>query len=297
MARGRGHSTPQDEENKKIISSNLNKLLSDTNTKKIDIHRATEIPVSTLTGYFQAQTLPNAGNLQKLADFFGVYKSDIDPRFADDSTIKIVSSNNEPLIEETVETMKKLEEPRQKIVLDTAKIQLTEQEKVIEEAKKRERKILGLNSKPIDITKIPGYMPYEPDKMGTAPILGEIAAGYNIMAEENFDGMMPVSAEYAGRDDVFWLNIKGKSMESLIHDGSFGLFECSDDIYDGRIGAVMAEDGDWITVKRIYHNLDENGYLLGLTLVPENDECPTIEINEYNPGKIIGTLLEVKQYF
>lgn len=202
-----------------------------------------------------------------------------------------------PIVEEITKISSKLEEPRQKIVLDTAKTQLTEQEKVIEEAKKQERKILGLDSKPIDITKIPGYMPYEPDKMGTAPILGEIAAGYNIMAEENFDGMMAVSPEYAGRDDVFWLGIRGKSMESLIHDGSFGLFECSDDIYDGRIGAVMAEDGEWITVKRIYHNIDENGYLLGLTLVPENDECPTIEINEYNPGKIIGTLLEVKQYF
>lgn len=190
-----------------------------------------------------------------------------------------------------------LEEPRQKIVLDTASSQLKEQKEIIENAKNRERKILGLDSKPIDITKVPGYMPYEPDKMGTAPILGEIAAGYNIMAEENFDGMMPVSAEYAGRDDVFWLNIKGKSMESLIHDGSFGLFEHSDDIYDGRIGAVMSEDGDWITVKRIYHNYDENGYILGLTLVPENEECKTIEINEYNPGKIIGTLLEVKQFF
>lgn len=125
MARGRGHSTPQDEENKKIISSNLNQLLSDTNTKKIDIHRATEIPVSTLTGYFQAQTLPNAGNLQKLADFFGVFKSDIDPRFADDTVIKNLPT---PIVEEISKISSKLEEPRQKIVLDTANTQLKEQE-------------------------------------------------------------------------------------------------------------------------------------------------------------------------
>ena len=117
------------------------------------------------------------------------------------------------------------------------------------------------------------------------------------MAEENFDGMMPVSAEYAGRDDVFWLNIKGKSMETLIHDGMFGLFEHSSDISDGKIGAVMAEDGSWVTVKRVFHDVDQNGYLKNLILVPENESFDKIIVNEYNPARVIGRLLEVKQFF
>lgn len=277
--------------NKEIMAENLQRYMNKYGLDRNDIAEIAGVSYFTVRDWLVARTYPRIDKIERLANHWNISKADL------------VEPESErpkpptPIVEEITKISSKLEEPRQKIVLDTAKIQLTEQEKVIAEAKKRERKILGLDSKPIDITKLPGYMPYEPDKMGTAPILGEIAAGYNIMAEENFDGMMPVSAEYAGRDDVFWLNIKGQSMESLIHDGSFGLFECSDDIYDGRIGAVMSEDGDWITVKRIYHNLDENGYLLGLTLVPENDECPTIEINEYNPGKIIGTLLEVKQYF
>lgn len=277
--------------NKEIMAENLQRYMNKYGLDRNDIAEIAGVSYFTVRDWLVARTYPRIDKIERLANHWNISKADL------------VEPESErpkpptPIVEEITKISSKLEEPRQKIVLDTAKIQLTEQEKVIAEAKKRERKVLGLDSKPIDITKLPGYMPYEPDKMGTAPILGEIAAGYNIMAEENFDGMMPVSAEYAGRDDVFWLNIRGQSMESLIHDGSFGLFECSDDIYDGRIGAVMAEDGDWITVKRIYHNLDENGYLLGLTLVPENDECPTIEINEYNPGKIIGTLLEVKQYF
>ncbi|WP_285022621.1 helix-turn-helix domain-containing protein [Lactococcus garvieae] len=277
--------------NKEIMAENLQRYMNKYGLDRNDIAEIAGVSYFTVRDWLVARTYPRIDKIERLANHWNISKADL------------VEPESErpkpptPIVEEITKISSKLEEPRQKIVLDTAKIQLTEQEKVIAEAKKRERKILGLDSKPIDITKLPGYMPYEPDKMGTAPILGEIAAGYNIMAEENFDGMMPVSAEYAGRDDVFWLNIRGQSMESLIHDGSFGLFECSDDIYDGRIGAVMAEDGDWITVKRIYHNLDENGYLLGLTLVPENDECPTIEINEYNPGRIIGTLLEVKQYF
>lgn len=296
---GRGTLTPQEEELKRIVSNNIKLIIEREGVSQAEFARRAKIPPTTLSGYVKGVTRPNAGNIQKISDTFGVPKADIDPSYKKGYTLEEWEQKQKTssTLSEINRISSQLEEPRQQKVLDTAKLQLTEQEKAIEEAKKRERKILGLDSKPIDITKIPGYMPYEPDKMGTAPILGEIAAGYDIMAEENFEGMMPVSAEYAGRDDVFWLNIKGSSMESLIHDGTFGLFECSDDIYDGRIGAVMSEDGEWITVKRIYHNYDENGYLLGLTLVPENDECPTIEINEYNPGKIIGTLLEVKQYF
>lgn len=243
---------------------------------------------SAISNYEQGTRIPKRDFLFRVANSLNI---SIDEFFPNQNGT--VSST----LAEITKISSQLEQPRQQIVLDTANNQLIEQNNELENAEARERKILSLDSKPIDITKIPGYMPYESDKLGTAPILGDIAAGYNIMAEENFDGMIPVGPEYAGRDDIFWLNIRGQSMESLIHDGTLGLFEHSEDIHDGRIGAVMSENGDWITVKRIYHNYDENGYLLGLTLVPENEECDTIIINEYNPGRIIGRLLEVKQYF
>ncbi|MDR0299152.1 MAG: helix-turn-helix transcriptional regulator [Streptococcaceae bacterium] len=81
---GRGNSTPQDEENKKIIAAKINQLLLAQNKKKIELHRATGIPVSTITGYVQAKTLPNPENLEKISTFFEVKKSAIDPRFSKD---------------------------------------------------------------------------------------------------------------------------------------------------------------------------------------------------------------------
>lgn len=80
--------TPKDIEYKKLISSRLQSLLSRNNTKQVDIHKATGIPASTLTGYFKGTTLPSPGNVQKLADFFGVVKSDIDPRFETETESK-----------------------------------------------------------------------------------------------------------------------------------------------------------------------------------------------------------------
>ena len=223
---------------------------------------------TTITKWESGDNFPKAKDIKRLSEIFDV-SSDYLLGLSNETGSKISRISS------------KLNEPRQKIVLNTATVQLSEQNK----------------PKVIDITKVPGYIPYDSENMGMAPILGDIAAGYNIMAEENFDGMMPVSAEYAGRDDVFWLNIKGKSMETLIHDGMFGLFEHSSDINDGKIGAVMAEDGSWVTVKRVFHDVDQNGYLKNLILVPENESFDKIIVNEYNPARVIGRLLEVKQFF
>ena len=73
--------TPQDKEYKKVISATLNELLQLSGKKQIDITRQTGIPASTLTGYFKGTRLPSPVNVQKLADFFNVLKSDVDPRF------------------------------------------------------------------------------------------------------------------------------------------------------------------------------------------------------------------------
>ena len=112
--------TPQDKEYKKIISSRLNDLLSKSGRKQIDITRAVGIPASTLTGYFKGTRLPSPKNVEKLAEYFNVDKSDIDPRFtsaapdedrktadlADDDTI--FTFEGKPIPEQDLEYMKRL---------------------------------------------------------------------------------------------------------------------------------------------------------------------------------------------
>lgn len=121
---GRAKLTPREESLKPIIAGNIKKYLDEFNKKPADLQRGTGIAQSTISDYTSGKTLVNPGNVEKIASFFGVLKSDIDPRFSDEW----VNENEFPIIEQTVETMKKLEEPRQKIVLDTASSQLKEQE-------------------------------------------------------------------------------------------------------------------------------------------------------------------------
>ena len=73
--------SPQDLKNREFFSENLNRIMKEKNIRQIDLHNALGIPKSTLTGYVKGRSMPTAGNLQKLADFLHVKKSDLDPRF------------------------------------------------------------------------------------------------------------------------------------------------------------------------------------------------------------------------
>lgn len=196
--------------------------------------------------------------------------------------------NVSPAIEKTVETMKKLDEPRQQVVLDTATFQLKEQKAV-----KREKQMLPFKKMQLD--KINNLVPYDHDQEGFAPVIGEIAAGTPIFSEQNFEGMRPVYGKYAGRDDVFWLHVKGDSMESEIHDGSFALILLSPDIDDGAIGAVRFTDDNSATLKCVHYEYDDAGYIKRIRLEPLNPKYPIQYADESNPAEIAGRLVKVEQ--
>ena len=125
MARGRGKLTPQDKEDMKVFSTNLNAILSDRNCKQVELSRATGIPASTLTGYVKGTSLPIPGNVQKIADYFGVLKSTLDPRFAsEDSSIEVTPP---PITSPIQSIYDQLAPPRQGKVLTFAERQLDEQ--------------------------------------------------------------------------------------------------------------------------------------------------------------------------
>ncbi len=132
---GRAKLTPREESLKPIIATNIKKYLDEFNKKPADLQRGTGIAQSTISDYTSGKTLVNPGNVEKIASFFGILKSDIDPRFSDEW----VNENEFPIIEKTISAMKQLEEPRQKIVLDTASSQLEEQ-------KKEQKKVVSIKA-------------------------------------------------------------------------------------------------------------------------------------------------------
>lgn len=94
---------------------------------------------------------------------------------------------------------------------------------------------------------------------GAVPLVGEIACGTPITAEENLEGKVDLPE---GVRADFALRCKGNSMVPLFHDGDLVLIRQQDDADDGKIAAVLI--GNEATLKRI-HRIHG-----GLMLLPEN---------------------------
>lgn len=74
-------STNFDKEIRSQVAANLISLLRKKGWTKSDLSKETEISPSTLSGYFNKKYNITSGNLQRIADAFGVEKGDIDPRY------------------------------------------------------------------------------------------------------------------------------------------------------------------------------------------------------------------------
>ena len=119
-------------------------------------------------------------------------------------------------------------------------------------------------------------------EMVNVPVVGRVAAGQPILAEENIESYFPVPAEFIPRSGAFMLTVKGESMINA------GIFE-NDRLLVKRQNT--AENGDMIvaliddsaTVKTYYK---EDGYY---RLQPENDAMEPIIVEQMDVlGKVIG---------
>jgi len=257
MARGRGKLTPQDKEDMKVFSANLNAILSDRNCKQVELSRATGIPASTLTGYVKGTSLPIPGNVQKIADYFGVLKSTLDPRFAsEDSSIEIT-----PTTSPIQSIYDQLEPPRQGKVLTYAESQLKEQ-----------------NNKVITIEeKLFEYRVFEKLSAGT---------GFSYFNDGNYDTVF--YDKDLDHDFASW--VFGDSMEPKYMNGEVVLIKETGFDYDGAIYAV---DWDGQTyIKKVYKEKDG----LRLVSINNKYKDKFAPYNE-DPriiGKIVGNFMPIE---
>lgn len=113
------------------------------------------------------------------------------------------------------------------------------------------------------------------------PIIGQIACGEPILAQENLEGY----ANVANIRCDFALRCAGDSMAPTFLDGDLVLLRSQADVDDGQIAAVVIE-GE-ATLKRVQHIQD------GLLLIPENHAYKAIQITltEASDVQIVGLAL------
>lgn len=114
------------------------------------------------------------------------------------------------------------------------------------------------------------------------PIIGSVAAGQPLLAQEYIEDYFPIPMEYMPNNQTFMLRVKGESMINVgIFDGDYVLVEEASTARNGELVVALVEDG--ATVKTFYK---EDGYY---RLQPENDSMePIIVADATILGKVIG---------
>ena len=126
------------------------------------------------------------------------------------------------------------------------------------------------------------------------PLLGTVKAGYDYLAQENWEGTIDIKEELAKTGEFFALRIKGNSMFETLWDGDIVAVKKQDFAKDGDI-AVVIINGDEATVKKI-RILDNGIKLMPLNrrINPETQEPYYEDITftkkeiETKPVKIVG---------
>ena len=120
----------------------------------------------------------------------------------------------------------------------------------------------------------PGFEPMP--AMDVVPLVGRIACGIPIMAEENIEQMVCVPSRW---HSTFTLTCKGDSMEPRIHDGDLVAIRSQPEVENGEIAAVRI--GEEATLKHVY--LHENF----IELRPENPAFGSIILNREDMNTVV----------
>ncbi|HET6381889.1 MAG TPA: transcriptional repressor LexA [Armatimonadota bacterium] len=130
-------------------------------------------------------------------------------------------------------------------------------------------------------------LPMRPGDFISVPLVGQVAAGTPILADENIEQYYPLPKMLVGDDEIFMLEIKGDSMiDAGIHERDLVVVRSQPTANDGEI--VVARLGEEATVKRFFREKDR------IRLQPENTTMEPIYTRE---AEILGrVVLAIKRF-
>ena len=125
-------------------------------------------------------------------------------------------------------------------------------------------------------------------EMVQVPILGRVAAGEPLLAEQNIEEYYPIPVEFMPNSECFMLKVRGESMINAgILDGDYVVVEKKNTASNGEMVVALIDDG--ATVKTFYK---EEGII---RLQPENDNMEPLILESVDIlGKVIGVFRFLK---
>ena len=143
------------------------------------------------------------------------------------------------------------------------------------------REELGLAPEPQPVIETPDY------NVVNLPLVGQVAAGVPILAEENIEDTITLPVDIVGDSASFLLSVHGESMiEAGINDGDYLVVKEQSVANNGDIVVALIDDG--ATVKRFYREADH------IRLQPENSAMEPIITRDCSiVGKVVALFRRV----
>ena len=133
--------------------------------------------------------------------------------------------------------------------------------------------------------------PVDQSHLVKIPLLGHIACGEPITADQNVEGYITeYCPESVDPDSVFALKCEGDSMEPYILDGDIAYIRQQPEVEDGEIAAVLVDGDTRATLKRVKKVGDQ------VFLLPDNPRFKPIVLDADHPGKIIGKMIKMSRF-
>ena len=245
-----------------IIAENITHFRKQRGITQKELAKEVGITASTMTDYMKLRSAPSFGVIQKLADYFGVKKSDIDTTFKEESTNPLPDAPDS-LTQQITDKVVQLTTPNKKIVLRTSEELL--------ESQKADGEIYRQPNEVSEVIQLYGYDYYDhAASAGTGQYLNDVRV-------ERIELPVDVDADFV-------IPIKGDSMEPDYQDGDLVFIQTSVDLNNGVIG-VFNYNGD-AYIKQLVIDKDQ-AYLHSLN--PAYKDMPITPETDF---RIIGEVVD-----
>ncbi len=118
------------------------------------------------------------------------------------------------------------------------------------------------------------------------PLLGRVAAGRPLLAEEHVEAHYPLPREWTGSGETFLLKVQGDSMrDARIFDGDFALVKVQPKALPGEIVVALLDDE--VTVKRFQLNEET------VVLQPANETFAPVRVERGQRLRLLGKVIGV----
>ena len=215
-----------------VIAENITYYRKQRGITQKELAKEVGITPSTMTDYMKLRSAPSFGVIQKLADFFGIKKSDIDTTFKEEKSTfpsSIPLPNFDPRQAILLSNYSKLNDTRKNKLLATSETLLAEEQgKVIDISEKRAK--------------------YDARKRISLSVPGKVSAGTGYWQEDDHDTMVDFYADDIPdeKDYDTVAVVVGHSMVPKIKNGDFLFIKLKDQVDLNKIGIFQVDDENYV---------------------------------------------------